>query len=285
MSYSNNSQKKALKNSIKEDKLAHAYIISGSDSESRSIFINRTLKEIFCENKQEAPCDNCSSCHKIDNGNMEDIIYVNKNGNSIKVDQIKELSVALTNKPFTTRTVAVINDSDTMTPESQNKLLKNLEEPAPGTVIILSADNQFSLFPTIRSRCVVINMGSALVMTDPVLEEKAQNIVRYSMMDKPLNTIFEQVKECVDNNSEAAKLLDALEIFVRDVTVGRYSMDLLMSPSSRKAAEKIDWSKGYPFNKYLKHIENAKTDLKRNINWKYTIKDLIINFKQEELNG
>lgn len=285
MNYSKNSQKKGLSKSIKNQKLSHAYIICGGTDTERSEYIKNISKEIFCMDRDNAPCNSCVNCRKIDNGNMEDLITIEKDGNSIKVSQIKELASALANKPFTSRTVAIIDDADSMTPESQNKLLKSLEEPAAGNVIILSSANIFGLFPTIRSRCVIINIGTGFKSIDSKLDEAATNIVRYSMMNKPLGTIFDEVKNCVDSTSEAEKLLNALELFVRDLIIGRYSEELLFDENHRDTVRRIDWSKGYHFKEYLEYIETAKNDLKRNINWKYSLKNLILNLKQEERHG
>ena len=285
MSYSNNSQRKALSSSIKDNKLSHAYIICGGNEDSRHVYITETIKEIFCTGDGEHPCGACISCRKIQNGNMEDLIQIQREGSSIKVKQIEELVSALSNKPFTTRNVAVINDAGAMTPESQNKLLKSLEEPAPGTVIILSCDSLSALYPTIRSRCIMINLGSSEICASAEVDEGAGNVVRYAMSNKPFNIVFDQVKTHVDNTSEAEKFLDAMEFFIRDIIVGKYSEKLLFDKAHLAVAEKVDWSKGYPFKKYLTHIQTAKSELKRNLNWKYCMKNMIIKFKQEELHG
>jgi len=216
---------------------------------------------------------------------MEDLICIEKDGNSVKTEQIENLNRALLNKPFSVRTVVVIADADAMTPESQNKLLKNLEEPAPGTVLILSTGNLFSLFPTIRSRCIIINLGSTNISVNDELAERARNIVRYSMSNKPLNTVFSEVKDCVGSGAEAEKLIDALEMFVRDITVGEYDRRIIFDEKNNEVIDRIDRNIGYPFDKYLNHMEAARADIRRNINWKYTMKNLIINLKQEELHG
>lgn len=285
MNYSNNSQKTALSKSIKDGSISHAYIVCGGDSATRDECINNIIKEIFCDNKDNPPCNECVSCRKIDNGNMEDLIVVNKDGNSIKVDQIKSLTASLANKPFSKRTVAIINDSESMTPESQNKLLKSLEEPSAGTIIILSVANVFSLLQTIRSRCIIINIGSEVGSVDVELDEVASNVVKYSMINKPLYMIFDETKKCVDSSSDAEKLLDAMLIFIRDLIVGKYTDKLLFSEAHKETVDRINWDKGFPFEEYLKLVGETKNDIRRGINWKYSLKQMIINFKQEELHG
>lgn len=285
MNYSNNSQKIALSRSIKDGNISHAYIVCGGNFNARSEYINNIIKEIFCDNRELSPCNQCVSCRKIDNGNMEDLINVNKDGSSIKVDQIKELTLSLANKPFSRRTVAVIQDADAMTPETQNKLLKSLEEPSAGAIIILSAANVFSLLPTIRSRCIIVNIGTESNSFDPELDEIASNIVKYAMINKPLYFIFDEAKKSVDNGSDAEKLLDAIEIFIRDLIVGKYTDKLLFSTNHKETVDRIDWNKGYPFEEYLKTVLETRNDIRRGISWKNSLKKMIICLKQEELHG
>lgn len=285
MSYSNNNQRHALSASIRANKLSHAYIICGGNKDDRKEYTTEIVKEIFCVGKNDRPCETCINCRKIQNGNMEDLIQIEKDGSSIKVKQIEELVLALSNKPFTYRNVAVISDADTMTPESQNKLLKSLEEPAPGTIIILTCSSLPALYQTIRSRCIIINLGTSGIKIDSELDEKAGNIVRYSMSGRPLNTIFNEVKNDVINSIDAEKLLEAMEVFVRDIIIGKFEVKLIFDPAHENTAKKVNWSKGYPFREYLTHIETAKSEVKRNLNWKYCIKNMIIKFKQEELHG
>ena len=54
--------------------------------------------------------------------------------------------------------MGIIDNAERLSEIVQNKLLKTLEEPYPGTVIILATDNKESLLPTVRSRCVELRM-------------------------------------------------------------------------------------------------------------------------------
>ena len=79
--------------------------------------------------------------------NHEDIFYVRKDGNSIKDENMSALQERLKNKPLGERNIAIVEDADTMTLRAQNRILKTLEEPPSGTVIILLSENT-------ESRCV-----------------------------------------------------------------------------------------------------------------------------------
>ncbi len=118
------------------------------------------------------PCGNCKSCRKIESENHPDIIRLKPSGVFIKIDQIRALCLTLAMKPYEAgMRVVLISDAQAMNPAASNALLKVLEEPPSGTILILVANHTSDLLPTIVSRCRHIrfnpisrkNMESALV--------------------------------------------------------------------------------------------------------------------------
>ena len=80
---------------------------------------------------------------------------------TIKIGQIRELKHQLTFPPLEAKVrVIVLEDIHTMRREAANSLLKTLEEPAPGNLLILTADLAGDVLPTILSRCQIISFGS-----------------------------------------------------------------------------------------------------------------------------
>ena len=77
------------------------------------------------------PCDTCSSCIKFESDNHPDFMFVDsEDEKSIKIGQIRLLQENISEKPIvSTKKVYIINNSDLMTVEAQNCLLKTLEEP------------------------------------------------------------------------------------------------------------------------------------------------------------
>ena len=69
-------------------------------------------------------------------GNYEDFHFVESDGMSVKDEQICKVQSDIRKKPMEERHMAVIKDADTMTLRAQNRLLKTLEEPFEGTVMI-----------------------------------------------------------------------------------------------------------------------------------------------------
>ena len=99
-------------------------------------------------------CEECPSCQKVISGSHPDMITVKPEGAFIKINQVRALSRQLRFAPFEGRwRIVIINDAQAMNLEASNAILKMLEEPPKGTVIILTATQTMDLLPTIVSRC------------------------------------------------------------------------------------------------------------------------------------
>jgi DNA polymerase-3 subunit delta' len=99
-------------------------------------------------------CKACPSCGKVMTGSHPDIIPVEPEGAFIKIDQIRAVARQLRFAPLEGKwRIVIINDAQAMNLEASNALLKMLEEPPPGTVLILTATQTTDLLPTIVSRC------------------------------------------------------------------------------------------------------------------------------------
>ena len=80
-----------------------------------------------------------------------------EDGKSIKIEQIRYMQEKIAEKPIASnKKVYISNNSDTMTKEAQNCLLKTLEEPPEYAVIILVLANENNMLNTIKSRCTKI---------------------------------------------------------------------------------------------------------------------------------
>lgn len=100
------------------------------------------------------PCGRCRSCRQIEDGSHPDIIEVAPRKGVLRIEQVRNLISMLSLKPFGAQyRVVIIGDAHSMNPESGNALLKILEEPPAGTILILTALQRTDLLPTIASRC------------------------------------------------------------------------------------------------------------------------------------
>lgn len=104
--------------------------------------------------EQVRPCGRCQTCLRVAAKSHPDVISVAPRKAILRIDQIRGLRNTLAMKPFDAgQRVVIISDAHCMNPEAGNALLKVLEEPPPGTTLILTAHQRSDLLPTIVSRC------------------------------------------------------------------------------------------------------------------------------------
>ena len=169
----NNDIKELLNKSLETKNLVHSYMFIGPEGIGKSLFAKELAKMILCEADEKA-CGNCSSCIKFDSGNHPDFVFVDsEDGKNIKIGQIRLMQENIAEKPIvSSNKVFVINNSDLMTTEAQNCLLKTLEEPPEYATIILIASNESKLLNTIKSRCTKISFKK---LTDDDLKNYAES--------------------------------------------------------------------------------------------------------------
>ena len=146
-----------LKRAIHQDKVSHSYLFLGNEGIGKKWVALQFAKALNClegEAERGDACDHCSSCKKIDHALHPDVLILEPEGQTLKVDQVRQLQKELAYKPYEgKRRVCILTTADRMAPNMSNTLLKTLEEPPLHTVIILLANNPRLLLPTILSRC------------------------------------------------------------------------------------------------------------------------------------
>ncbi|MCX8011739.1 MAG: DNA polymerase III subunit delta' [Desulfobacterota bacterium] len=140
---------------IKETKkLAPAYIFSGPEGIGKRLIAVAFAKNLLCVEKNADSCGNCPACIQIEHGNHPDLLLLEPEKGTITIDQIRDLTRTLSWKSFSGgNKICIVDEADQMNDHAANALLKTLEEPAPGTVIILITARLYRLLPTIISRC------------------------------------------------------------------------------------------------------------------------------------
>ncbi len=147
---------KSLQDSIRGNNLFHAYLLQGPPGSGTGRLAELFAQAILCERGDGDACGACIACHKMEHGNHEDFVLYEKEKNSVKDEVIGQLQERIQKKPYHgSRTVVVIHDAHTLTPRAQARLLKTLEEPTSGVVLILLAEHTNNIADTILSRCIV----------------------------------------------------------------------------------------------------------------------------------
>ena len=170
---------KSLTNTLKTNKLSHAYLVIGEDSLYCDEFILSFVKAIFClENKNNEffSCEECKNCHSINHSNYVDF-YRLTSETSIKKEEIQMLKSDLSVKSFYGKKIYWIKDIEKMTEQAANSLLKFLEEPEDDIIAILSCKNISAVLPTIISRCQQIKLVGQSENTEIEKNEELIHVV------------------------------------------------------------------------------------------------------------
>ena len=166
----NEKLRRRLCDDILAGNLSHAYILSGPRGSGKHTIAMMCAAALACENKGKSdfalPCTRCPSCRKILEKKSPDIFTIEKNGASVKIDQIREIqrTVRITPNELE-RKIYIIEDTHTMTPQAQNALLLTLEEPPSYIIFFLLCESEEKLLETVKSR-------APLLRTEPISQEK-----------------------------------------------------------------------------------------------------------------
>ncbi len=143
-----------LMNEVRENRLAHAYLFTGSRGTGKTSCAKILSKAINCTNPVNGnPCNECEICKGIDNGSVLDVVEIDAASNR-GIDDIRALREESAFTPAQAKfRVYIIDEVHMLTIEAFNALLKTLEEPPEHIVFILATTEVQKLPSTILSRC------------------------------------------------------------------------------------------------------------------------------------
>ena len=277
-----------LINSVKENKVLHSYMFVGIDGIGKKIIAKQFAKKILCTNNIQEKCDECKSCIEFDSDNHPDFLYIEPDGNSIKIEQIRYLQKKIQEKPIiSNKKVYIINDANKMTIEAQNCLLKTLEEPPEYSTIILIGNNESAFLNTIKSRCMIITFRP---IEDQLVKEYLEK--NYQMMNITSNMLeaFQGsigkaiiLKDKIDEYQQIEKIIEELdkkniidiisesELMYKDKDEIMDILEYINIVLLKLAKEKIK------FVNCIKIVEETKMRLKQNANYDMSIDNMLFN--------
>ena len=185
-----------LVNSLKNNKLSHAYLFDINDNSTAYNIIIAFVKFILCPKNYTNlnSCKNCSICERINSNNHTEFRIIEPSGMWIKKEQLMEIQEDYAKIGIEGKyRVYIIKECEKMNKQSANSILKFLEEPSPNVIAILVTNNVNKMLDTIVSRCqyikleknelsnnTIANMCNFLCKTE---EEKE----KFLLMEKQLN--------------------------------------------------------------------------------------------------
>ena len=169
---------KQLEPSLKQERLAHAYLLVGPPHVGKMTLALNLAQAVNCLQGVGVPCGECSQCAHIAQGRHSDVRVVSvtqrEDGGPtrtvIGIPEVKESLHQANLKPFEgSCTVIIFDGAELMSVEAANALLKTLEEPPPQVLILLLTTNEEALLSTTLSRCR--RLGLMPVAKDQLVEK------------------------------------------------------------------------------------------------------------------
>jgi DNA polymerase-3 subunit delta' len=138
--------------------MTHSWLFTGPAGSGRSVAARAFAAALECE--QTPPgCGECARCHTVLTGTAADLRVVRPEGLSLGVKDVRDLVRDAAAAPSAGRwRILLVEDSDRLTEQAANALLKALEEPADRAVFLLCAPSVDDVLPTVRSRCRVVGL-------------------------------------------------------------------------------------------------------------------------------
>ena len=311
-----------LLRSARAGRLAHAYLFCGARGCGKKTLARLLAQALFCEAEEgERPCGLCPACKRFLSGNHPDVRALSPKGRSIGVDEVRELMDYLSRRPYEGRWhVAIVERADKMTPSAQNALLKTLEEPPEYAVIMLLTSNADALLPTIRSRCVRLDLkvvddslvkkylmerlhvpdyqaeidasfaqGSIGKAKEAATSEEFSKITENALkILKYANTmeVYELADEIKRLSGEKQNISDYLDIFqfwFRDVLMFKATREidnLVFKQEINFIKEQASQRSYENLEKILEALEKTKVRLRANVNFELALELLFLTIRE-----
>ena len=240
-----------LRRSLGEGRLAHAYMITGPRHLGKMTLAMDLARALNCTG-QGRPCDECVQCDRVARGLHTDVKVIGvEKGVMIAIDQVREMQREVSLAPFEGASrVIVIDESERLSQEAANGLLKTLEEPPDQVVLVLLAPDTGAVAATISSRCQLLELKrvpgvtivDALIRAHGVDAAEADRIARiargrpgwaFRAVEEPailedLSSKLAELEEIVAGSigERFAHAAGVASAFDRDRDAGRRDMDM-----------------------------------------------------------
>ena len=208
----------------------------------------------------------------------------------IKDEQIEEVITRSLRTSLTGgNVITIIDRAETITPKGQNRLLKTLEEPPEGIVLILMTSNAEALLDTIRSRCLQFRTDAADTQLHapgkPAFRKRAVEAASALIRGTPAFLLWKEMDYFAGSREKASDFCETAELFFRDVMLHQLSAGRIpevLSENGEAIAEASASVEPERLQKAIRHCETAARDLNANVSMKHALRSLMFSIQLDQ---
>lgn len=225
---------RAITNSLKTGKIAHAYLFSGPRGVGKTTLARLIAKSVNCAGK-DRPCNTCESCEHFNQGRAIDLIEIDA-ASTRGIDEIRELREGVRFAPSQGKyKIYIIDEVHQLTRDAFNALLKTLEEPPPHAIFVLATTELEKVPATIISRTQRYDFRR------PGLEEIAKRLLDIAKKEGVLleREAARMVALAAEGSIRDAESILGQIFAVEDKKVTREEVEEILGLPRREAAKKM----------------------------------------------
>ncbi len=210
-------------------RVASSYLLCGLQAQELKTQALLFAKRLNC--LKGTLCESCISCKKIDRSLHPDVKLIESQGETIKIETLRELQRELHLKPYEGQwKVVIIDGAEHLNPSSGNSMLKILEEPPRQTVFLLLTPHLEHLLSTIISRCHIIRIPHARQADLAELEWSSDLLT----LPREPEQLFELAKKIAQDDTTFDQSLETLTVWYHDLLYFKQGLTPEHSPLQKK---------------------------------------------------
>lgn len=285
----------SLERDIQGGNLSHAYLFSGPEQVGKYTVAKKMAHILQCADNY---CHTCPTCIQVDKGYHSDTIELKNNGESIKIEEIRDIIARLNMSAQSRYKIFLAESIERLTLDAANCLLKTLEEPTPDTIFLFTTGTLYDIPQTILSRVRVVpfhlldekTLSQDIQPMFPLLPEeqvkeatsfalgrsgKAIGLLNDAEKFASHRHIYQELQLLLQGSPYAERFTFLQGILEDDLKINDF-LDILLHVLRRELLK--DGSSRRMFIDLIRRTEESRRLLKKNVNSRLTLENLLLHF-------